>query len=129
MEKEELVEELRRAPTEEGLWQVLLACQNEKFFTASGLPFSYRMKIGRNGQYNRELLIDRRESSKTLTWGSIRLAFQNALGIRGTVVPKPKALGDIRGISYVYPLLWRFGLIEVPEKTAAKMGGERDLCE
>lgn len=30
---------------------------------------------------------------------------------------KPKALGDIRGVSYIYPILWRFGLIRVSEKT------------
>lgn len=129
MDKEELVKALQQNPTEELLWQALLAYQNEKFFTASGLPFSYRMKIGRSGQCTRELVIDRRESSKTLTWGSIRLAYQNAMEMRDTVVTKPKALGDIRGVSYVYPLLWRFGLIQVPENIAAKMGGEADSCE
>lgn len=123
MERDEVLAALRAAPEEELLWQALLLLQDEPFYTASGLPFSYRVKIGKNGQYNRELLIDRRESSKTLTWGSIRLAFCNAVQMDGKVVPKPKALGDIRGVSYVYPLLWRLGLIRVPEKTAAKMGG------
>ena len=34
---------------------------------------------------------------------------------------RPKALGDIRGISYIYPILWRLGLIRVPEKFEEKM--------
>lgn len=123
MEREELLEALRKEPNEALLWEVMLAFQNEQFYTATGLPFAYRMKVGRNGQFNRELLIDRRESSKTLTWGCIRTVFQNSLQMQGTEIPRPKALGDIRGVSYVYPLLWRFGLIQVPEKNAEKMRG------
>ena len=48
------------------------------------------------------------------------MAFQNCRQISG-IVKRPKALGDIRGISYIYPLFWKFGLIEVPEETAKKM--------
>lgn len=33
------------------------------------------------------------------------------------IIEKPKALGDIRDVSYIYPILWRFGLIRVSEKT------------
>ena len=50
------------------------------------------------------------------------LAFESALRFRGEVVPRPKALGDIRGISYIYPLLYRFGIIDVPEKAEETMG-------
>ena len=49
------------------------------------------------------------------------LAFRKAVELQGEVIERPKALGDIRGISYIYPMLYRFGVIEVPEKTAAKM--------
>ena len=52
------------------------------------------------------------------------LAFQNSMKI-SEEVKKPKALGDIRGISYIYSILWRFGLIEVPEAIAKKMGKQR----
>ena len=31
-----------------------------------------------------------------------------------------KALGDIRGVSYIYGLFYRFGLIEVPDKVKEK---------
>lgn len=52
------------------------------------------------------------------------LAFENSMKI-SEEVKKPKALGDIRGISYIYPILWRFGLIEVPEVIEKKMGKQR----
>lgn len=109
--------------TEENLWNAVMAFQNYPFYTASGLPFQYKLKIGKNGTYNKELLIDRRENSKTLSWSSIKMAFRNSQKISGEV-KRPKALGDIRGISYIYPLFWKFGLIQVPEEVARKMRGE-----
>ena len=48
--------------------------QNYPFRTVSGLPFRYELKRGRNGKLNRELMIDRREGSKSLTWSSLRTA-------------------------------------------------------
>ena len=106
--------------SEENLWQVVIAFQDYPFRTATGLPFQYKLKVGKRGGWNKELVIDRRENSKTLAWSSIRLAFQNACKITGEV-KRPKALGDIRGISYIYPMLWKFGVIEVPEKIREKM--------
>ena len=41
-------------------------------------------------------------------------AYENSIG--AIIVNRPKALGDLRGVSYIYPILYRFGLIEVPEK-------------
>ena len=38
---------------------------------------------------------------------------------------RPKALGDIRGVSYIYGLFYRFGLIDVPDKAKEKMGGKK----
>ena len=32
----------------------------------------------------------------------------------GEVVERPKALGDIRGVTYIYGMFYRFGLINVP---------------
>ena len=34
---------------------------------------------------------------------------------------KDKALGDIRGVSYIYGVFYRFGLIDVPDKVKEKM--------
>lgn len=46
-----------------------------------------------------------------------------ALGnIKGEVVSRPKALGDIRGVTYIYGMFYRFGMIDVPDEVKGKMG-------
>lgn len=42
--------------------------------------------------------------------------------IKGEVVDRPKALGDIRGVTYIYGMFYRFGLIDVPDEVKEKMG-------
>ena len=113
----------RADPTEENLWGVVLVYAGVKFKTYSGLPFSYEIKKGRNGEYTRELWIDRWEKSKSLAWSSIVLALGN---IKGEVVERPKALGDIRGVTYIYGMFYRFGLIDVPDEVKEKMGCTKD---
>ena len=115
---------LKEIPSEENLWQAVIAFQDYPFKTATRLPFRYKLKVGKNGEYNRELLIDRREKSKSLAWSSVVLAFENSKRILEEV-KKPKALGDIRGVSYIYPILWRLGLIRVPEAIEKKIGKQR----
>lgn len=75
---------------------------------------------GRNGQYTKELWIDRRENSKSLAWSSVLLALNNIKEV-GAVVDGPKALGDIRGVTYIYGMFYRFGLIDMPDKVNGKM--------
>ena len=106
-------------PTEENFWGVVVSYAGVGFKTYSGLPFSYEVRKGRNGEYTKELWIDRREKSKSLAWSSIVLALKN---IKGEVVDRPKALGDIRGVTYIYGMFYRFGLIDVPDKVKEKMG-------
>ena len=89
--------------------------------TMSGLLFTYKLKKGRGDEFTKELWIDRREDSKSLAWSSVMLAYHNISKI-GEVVDRPKALGDIRGVSYIYGLFYRFGLIDVPDKAKEKMG-------
>ena len=113
----------RTDPTEENFWGVVLAYAGVKFKTYSGLSFSYEIKKGRNGEYTKELWIDRRENSKSLAWSSIVLALKN---IKGEVVERPKALGDIRGVTYIYGMFYRFGLIDVPDEVKEKMGHPKD---
>ena len=98
---------------EENLWEAVVAFQNYPFHTVTGLPFVYVLKKGRSGDYNKELIVSRRKESKTVVWSSVRLAFQKALERQGEVIDRPKALGDIRGISYIYPMLVRFGVVTV----------------
>ena len=110
----------RADPTEENFWGVVLAYAGVKFKTYSGLPFSYEIRKGRNGQYTKELWIDRREKSKSLAWSSVLLALRNIKKV-GKVVDRPKALGDIRGVTYIYGMFYRFGLIDVPDEVKEKM--------
>ena len=106
--------------TEENFWGVVVAYAGVKFKTYSGLPFTYEIKKGRNGEYTKELWIDRREKSKSLAWSSVLLALQNIKKV-GEVVDRPKALGDIRGVTYIYGMFYRFGLIDVPDEVKEKM--------
>ena len=91
-----------------------------RFKTYSGLPFTYEIRKGRNVQYTKELWIDRRENSKSLAWSSVLLALGHIKKV-GEIVERPKALGDIRGVTYIYGMFYRFGLINVPDEAKEKM--------
>ena len=119
-QRHKAVRKLRNEPTEEHLWEAVRLYSGVSFKTYSGLLFSYEIKKGRNGEYTKELWIDRRENSKSLTWSSVLLAMRNVKKV-GAVVERPKALGDIRGVTYIYGMFYRFGLIDVPDKVKEKM--------
>ena len=123
--RERILEELRAEQSEEALWAAVIEFQGYKFRTYSGLVFSYSLKKGRGDTYTKELFIDRRENSKSLAWSSILLAYHNIPSI-GSVVDRPKALGDIRGVTYIFAMFYRFGLIDVPEKAKEKMAPVRN---
>lgn len=117
----------------EALWQAVIACQGETFYTASGLPFSYTVRKKRDGTYSGEVLISRKEGSKTLTRSSVQLALDRvsrdyAANGAPPFYKGPKAIGQIFGISYVYSLFWVWGLIRVPEAVARKLGGQSCAC-
>lgn len=118
-ERQETVQKLRQDPSEDNLWHAIVVFQDYAFKTATGLPFRYRLRRGKNGNWTKELWVDRREKSKSLAWSSILLAFRNSRIQEMT--ERPKALGDIRGVSYIYPILWKFGLICVPEEAEKQM--------
>ena len=102
---------LKKNPCEVNLWKCVVAFRGYEFRTLSGLPFTYKLKKGRGDEFTKELWIDRREDSKSLAWSSVMRAYQN-IGKVGEVVDRPKALGDIRGVSYIYGVFYRFGLID-----------------
>ena len=118
--RDKIIEKVRIEQTEEALWAAVIEFQGYKFRTYSGLVFSYSLKRGRRDTYTKELFIDRRENSKSLAWSSVLMAFHNVPSI-GSVVDRPKALGDIRGVTYIYGMFYRFGLIDAPEKAKEKM--------
>lgn len=123
--RKQAVAEMKEECSEENLWKCIIAFQNYPFYTASGLPFTYKLKIGRNGEYTKELFIDRRENSKSLAWSSVKFAFDKAMEKPCTVFDRPKAVADVRGVSYSYSLLWRFGVINVPEDVEMKLRGKK----
>lgn len=90
--RKKALEKFKIERSEEALWGTVMEFQGYRFRTYSGLPFSYQLKKGRSGAYTKELFIDR-----------------------------PKALGDIRGVTYIYALFYRFGLIDVPEEVKENM--------
>ena len=137
--RNKVLETLLNEQSEEALWTAVIEFQGYKFRTYSGLVFSYSLKKGRcrgntesgvvnkqdeackqGGVYTKELFIDRRENSKSLAWSSVLLAYHNIPQI-GCVIDRPKALGDIRGVTYIYAIFYRFGLIDAPEKAKEKM--------
>lgn len=126
-DQKKAAEALQRSLTEEMLWECIVAFQHYPFRTVSGLPYQYELKKGRSGKFNKELLIDRREGSKSLTWSSIRTAFLAVVnaGEEKPFMKRPKALGDIRGISYIYPMFYRFDMIRVPENFENEMLGRK----
>lgn len=103
------------------------------FYASSGLPFTYEVKRKKNGEYSGELLVSRKEVSKTLTKSSVMYAFRKAFSDGKTsgeefTAPEykgPKEIGQIFGISYSCSLFWRLGLIRVPEKVEKKLKGEK----
>lgn len=126
------------------LWQTVIVYQNDPFHTSSGLPFSYTVKQGKSGDYTGELIVSRKEGSKTLARSSVLLAFRTVLekmdfaDVSGTdgssmkvLIPAeykgPKAIGQIFGISYVYSLFWKWGLIKVPEKVEERLRTEESI--
>lgn len=123
--RKSVLENLLAEWNEEALWAAVIEFQGYKFRTYSGLSFNYKLKKGRGGAYTKELFIDRRENSKSLAWSSVLLAFGKIHEV-GAVVDRPKALGDIRGVTYIYAMFYRFGLIDVPENVKKKMDGGKD---
>lgn len=113
-QQQQAIKDLQKYHDPEHLWECILAFQGYEFQTVSGLPFTYQLKKGRNGELTKELWIDRRKNSKSLAWSSVMKAFEKTAG--KLMVPRPKALGDIRGVSYLYGMFYQFGLIEIPSK-------------
>ena len=110
--KSAVVSALQINPNEDTLWDCILAFRQETFHTVSGLEFSYDLKIGRNGEYTKELWISRREGSKPLTISTILLALNEAVRRKDECFRGPKNLLKVRGISYIYGMFLQWGLVK-----------------
>ena len=88
----------RGDPTEENFWSVVVAYVGVKFKTYSGLPFTYEIKKGRNGEYTKELWIDRREKRKSLDrQGTVCCAWEKTAfeeGLKGGM----RLMGEVLGV-------------------------------
>lgn len=109
----ERIPDMTKEEAENALWDILMSMQGQTFYTSKGLEFSYQIKRRRNGTLGGELLVTRKENSKTITKSSVFMAFWKALQVQQEMgyVKGPKALGGF-GASYLYPIFLRLGLIQ-----------------
>ena len=77
----------------DSLWEALLLYQGYTFYNITGLKFSYEIRKGRSGEYTKELWIDRRGESKSLTMSTILKSYENRVGVG--IVNRPKELGGL----------------------------------
>ena len=77
------------------------------------VSFRYKLKESkRTGKATNELLINRKEHSKTITRSTVELAFVNAIDeqTKNGYVKGPKKLKAF-GASYLYSVFQKFGII------------------
>ena len=98
-------------PDDEYIWAKMIENEGVEFHTARGLPFTYKIKTNAAGEKLGEMIIDRR-GGKTITRGTVVLAYKKALGLGG-LVTGPKKLG-VFGASYIYPVFVEIGVCRKP---------------
>jgi hypothetical protein len=86
---------------EQLLWEALLLFQNECFYTAKNLEFTYIIK-------GKEIFFSRKE--KSITRSTVMIALRKALELN-RIVSGPKKLGCF-GASYLYPVFLELGIIK-----------------
>lgn len=86
---------------EDILWETLILFQNEPYYTAKGLDFTYSIK-------GNEMFVTRKD--KSITRATVVMSFKKALELEGCV-KGPKKLGTF-GASYLYPVFQRIGIIK-----------------
>ena len=90
----------------ENVWALLQQHQQETFYTAKGLPFTYTIR-------GRELFVDRRQKSITISTVEKALEKIGRLQADGIAIMGPKKIGCY-GASYLYPVLLTLGVIAAP---------------
>ena len=100
-----VVKALQESGDIDDLWKCVELFEGYGFSTAKGLKFRYAVK-------GREVFVDRKESSKSITRSMVELAYKNGVELMKTegTVTGPKKLGTF-GASYLYPMFIRFGVI------------------
>ena len=95
------------------IWNEIIKHEGKTFKTARGLPFTYSIKTNAAGEKLGEMIIDRR-GGKTITRGTVVLAYKKALELDG-LVTGPKKL-RVFGDSYIYPVFVEIGICGKPIK-------------
>ena len=54
----------------------------------------------------------------------MRMAFEKVAEMEDAVFTRIKELADVRGVSYSFSLLWRFGMITVQQDEEKKLKGQ-----
>lgn len=101
-------------PDDEYIWAKMIENEGVEFHTSRGLPFTYKIKTNAAGEKLGEMIIDRR-GGKTITRGTVVLAYKKALELGG-LVTGPKKLG-VFGASYIYPVFVEIGVCGKPNST------------
>jgi len=97
--RKKAVEELKREPNGENLWDCIVAFEGYPFKTTSGLEFSYSFKLNRRGEKGNEIVVSRKE--KSITRSSVEMALEKVMdmGELPAKMTTPKELG-VFGASY-----------------------------
>ncbi len=91
--------------TTEKIWPLLEAHQNQMFYTAKGLSFTYTIRGG-------EMFVDRR--SKSITRATVEKAYEKLKADNGQTIHGPKKL-NVFGAPYIWALFLGLKLI-VPKE-------------
>lgn len=105
-------------PWKDLLWECITLFQNVSFTTSGrgsrpGIEFTYQLKISnRTGKTTDEMIVDRKENSKSITRSTVELGFANALVEQAAMgfVKGPKKL-KVFGSSYLYVIFLKWGVI------------------
>ncbi len=107
------------SPCFDALWDCVVLYQGYPFMTSGrggkgAVKFRYYLKVSsRTGKATEEIIIDRKEHSKTITRSTIELAFINAMKEQEIAgyVKGPKKLGCF-GASYLYAMFIAWYIIQ-----------------
>lgn len=115
------IELLHNKPDENILWSAIIAFQGYPFHTYSGIPFLYNIPMEKKGIYSKEVSVVCKNKRENLTWSYILWAYKKIHKSKENIIEKPDVIAAIQENSYIYPIFYRLGLIDVPEKIAKRM--------
>ena len=123
------------------LWHAVVQYQHYPFHTSSGKLFDYIIKRKKNAACSEMLVISYEGENKLLPKRSVLRVFHNVLDAieykkkvnvnvssKESIIPtyaEPEEMGRIFGVSYIYSMFWKFGVIRVPDYIEKKLKGLR----